>query len=67
MVNKCYDGAFMCDKWRDDPESFEEWYSMNYYECDGERMAVDKDLLYRGKGNIHQKNAVFFQKQLIQL
>lgn len=48
MVNKCYDGAFMCDKWRDDPESFEEWYSMNYYECDGERMAVDKDLLYRG-------------------
>lgn len=47
-AQKCYEGASMCEKWEKDPESFEEWYSMNYYECDGERMAVDKDLLYRG-------------------
>lgn len=29
-------------------DAFAEWYSANYYECDGERMAVDKDLLNRG-------------------
>ena len=47
-VNKCYDEAFMCDEWKNNRDSFAEWYSANYYECDGERMAVDKDLLNRG-------------------
>lgn len=47
-VNRCYDGSFMCDLWRDDPDSFAEWYSEKYYECNGERMMVDKDLLCRG-------------------
>lgn len=48
MVNRCYDEAFMCDEWKDNRDSFAEWYAANYYECDGERMAVDKDLLHRG-------------------
>ena len=47
-VNQCYDGSTMCQLWRDDPDAFAEWYSENYYECNGERMAVDKDLLCRG-------------------
>lgn len=47
-VNRCYDGSYMCDLWRDDPDAFAEWYSEKYYECNGETMAVDKDLLYRG-------------------
>lgn len=48
MVNRCYDGVFMCDEWKNNRDSFTEWYSANYYECNGERMAVDKDLLHRG-------------------
>lgn len=48
FVNRCYDGSFMCGLWRDNPDAFAEWYSANYYECNGERMAVDKDLLCRG-------------------
>ncbi len=48
LVNQCYDGAYMCDLWKNDIDAFAEWYSANYYECDGERMAVDKDLLCRG-------------------
>ena len=47
-VNQCYDDAFMCDEWKNSRDAFAEWYSANYYECDGERMAVDKDLLWRG-------------------
>ena len=47
-VNHCYDDAYMCDSWKNSYEAFAEWYSANYYECDGERMAVDKDLLCRG-------------------
>lgn len=38
----------MCDLWKKDRDAFAEWYSANYYECNGESMEVDKDLLYRG-------------------
>ena len=38
----------MCDEWKNSRDAFAEWYSANYYECGGERMAVDKDLLCRG-------------------
>ena len=43
-----YDGSFMCDLWRYDKDSFAEWWSAEYYECDGESMAADKDLLFPG-------------------
>lgn len=47
-VNPCYDDSYMCDEWKNDRDKFAEWYATNYYECGGERMAVDKDLLCRG-------------------
>lgn len=47
-VNKCYEDAYMCDAWKNDRDAFAEWFNANYYECDGERMMVDKDLLCRG-------------------
>lgn len=46
--NRVYDGAYMCDLWKNDKDSFVEWWHSEYYECDGESMAVDKDLLYPG-------------------
>lgn len=46
--NKAYDDSFMCELWRYDKDSFAEWWSSEYYECDGESMAVDKDLLFPG-------------------
>ena len=44
----CYESASMGDKWLNDIDLFVEWYMANYYECDGESMAVDKDLLRPG-------------------
>jgi hypothetical protein len=38
----------MSDSWLHDKDSFAEWFYSNYYECDGESMAVDKDLLFPG-------------------
>ncbi len=43
-----YDGSYMCDLWRHDKDSFAEWRSYEYYECDSGSMAVDKDLLFPG-------------------
>lgn len=54
IYNRCfknsdvYEGAFMCDLWKNDKDAFAEWWSAEYYECDGESMAVDKDLLFQG-------------------
>lgn len=48
FVNCYYDDAYMCDEWKNSRDSFAEWYAANYYECGGERMAVDKELLNRG-------------------
>ena len=54
IYNRCYkgdeayEGSFMCDLWLNDKDSFAEWWSAEYYECDGESMAVDKDLLFPG-------------------
>lgn len=45
---RVYEGAFMCELWRRDKDSFAEWWSSEYYECNGESMAVDKDLLFPG-------------------
>lgn len=45
---RVYEGAFMCDLWKNDKDAFAEWWSSEYYECDGESMAVDKDLLFPG-------------------
>ena len=46
--NRTYENAYMCDLWKNSKDSFAEWYYANYYECDGESMAVDKDLLCPG-------------------
>ena len=55
IYNRCYrsedstyEGAYMCDLWLNDKDAFAEWWSAEYYECDGESMAVDKDLLFPG-------------------
>lgn len=46
--DRVYEGAFMCDLWRNNKDAFVEWWSAEYYECGGESMAVDKDLLFPG-------------------
>ncbi len=48
---RCYidkNGSSMCDLWKNDKDAFVEWWNREYYECDGESMAVDKDLLFSG-------------------
>lgn len=47
IYNRCYEDkncSFMCNLWLDDKDA--EWWSVEYYECSGESMAVDKDLLF---------------------
>lgn len=43
-----YADATMYKPWEDDPELCMEYLESIYYECDGEQMVVDKDLLCKG-------------------
>ena len=43
-----YADATMYKKWEDDPELCMEYLEFIYYECNGEQMIVDKDLLIKG-------------------
>lgn len=43
-----YADATMYKKWEDDPELCMEYLESIYYECNGEHMIVDKDLIIKG-------------------
>lgn len=43
-----YGDSYMRESWKTDSDIFKEWFESNYYECDGEQMVVDKDLLCKG-------------------
>lgn len=59
-----YKDAQMSDEWANDRNTFIQWYQDNYYECDGESMAVDKDLLYPGNKLYAKERCVILPQAL---
>jgi len=58
MLQRCYDekyqqkrptyrGCTVCIKWHNF-QNFAKWYDENYYDVDGQRMELDKDILIKG-------------------
>lgn len=58
MIQRCYDpytinkhltykDCFVCEEWHNF-QNFAKWYEENYYECNNERMELDKDILIKG-------------------
>lgn len=47
-LERCYNEAFMCQEWVDNPKNFVKWYLSHYYSVENESMAVDKDLFGNG-------------------
>ena len=56
--NKTYMFAVVCDEWLC-YENFEKWYNDNYYEIDGERMELDKDILVKGNKKYSDRTCCF--------
>ncbi len=52
-TGKCYDKSAMWQVWLDEPKEFMKWYLEHYYEVEGEKMDVDKDLFGDGSGMYH--------------
>jgi hypothetical protein len=58
MLRRCYDpyllnkyptyrDCYVCDEWLCF-QNFSEWYEENHYECNNEKMCLDKDILIKG-------------------
>lgn len=74
MIRRCYDPKFhkkcptyieceVCDEWLNF-QTFAEWFENNYYEIEGEKMALDKDILVKGN-KVYSPNTCIFVPQNI--
>ena len=66
MLTRCYaknkkdsyKDKFVCDEWLC-YENFEKWFDENYYEIEGERIELDKDILFKGNKIYSPETCVF--------
>ena len=76
MLQRCYDKKLheryptyaeceVCKEWHN-YQNFAEWYETNYYEIDGEKMNLDKDILIKGN-KIYSPSTCIFVPQKINL
>lgn len=53
-----YKDCEMCEEWHNF-QNFAEWYEENYYEIEGEKMCLDKDILFKGNKLYSPNTCVF--------
>ena len=74
MLRRCYDKklhlkeptykeATCCEEWLN-YQNFAKWYDENYYEIEGEQMALDKDILIKGNKVYSPKTCCFVPKRI---
>lgn len=74
MIERCYDSklhekyssykdCYVCEEWHCF-QNFAEWYNQNYYEIINQRMALDKDILYKNN-KIYSESTCIFVPQSI--
>lgn len=74
MLQRCYDpyyinkypsyiDCYVCDEWLCF-QNFAKWFYKHYYECSGEKMCLDKDILIKGN-KIYSPNTCVFVPERI--
>ena len=74
MIRRCYDpytvnrdttyiNCYVCDEWLNF-QNFAKWYEENYYECNGEEMHLDKDILVKGNKIYSPQTCIFVPKRI---
>ena len=74
MLQRCYDekrrksyptyeNCKVCDEWHNF-QNFAEWYEKNYYEIEGEKMHLDKDILFKGNKIYSPKTCIFVPEKI---
>lgn len=76
MLQRCYDkdvkhnldsysNCTVCEQWLNF-QNFAKWFDNNYYEIEGQKMQLDKDILYKGN-KIYSPDTCMFVPQEINL
>ncbi|MGB4660176.1 MAG: hypothetical protein WBI07_13425 [Mobilitalea sp.] len=58
-----YIGCSVCDEWHDF-NNFLEWYKENYYEIEGQKMDLDKDILVKGNKVYSPDTCIFVPHEI---
>lgn len=61
--NLTYKDCFVCEEWHNF-QIFARWYEDNYYEIKGEKMCLDKDILYKGNKIYSPNNCVIVPNRI---
>jgi hypothetical protein len=74
MINRCYNEKFhqkqhsyedciVCEEWKNF-QNYAKWFEKNYYEIDGYRIHLDKDILVKGNKVYSPETCVFVPKKI---
>lgn len=58
-----YKEVTVCEEWHNF-QNFAKWYDENYYEVEGERMELDKDILVKGNKIYSPKKCIFVPQRI---
>ena len=53
-----YENCSICEEWLE-YSNFKKWFDENYYEIEGQRMCLDKDILHKGNKIYNPENCIF--------
>lgn len=62
-IEKTYQDVTMCEEWKNF-QNFAKWVEDNYYECNGEKMCIDKDILIKGNKVYSPNTCIFVPKSI---
>jgi hypothetical protein len=74
MMSRCYSevyhkrhstyiGCTVCEDWHNF-QNFAAWYDKNYYEIDGQKMCLDKDILQKGNKEYSPNTCIFVPSKI---
>ncbi len=63
LKNPTYENCSVCEEWHSF-QNFAKWYEENYYEIEGERMELDKDILVKGNKVYSPETCVFVPNRI---
>ena len=77
MIERCYNkkyqekrptyiGCAVCSEWHNF-QNFAKWYEENYYEIEGEKMCLDKDILVKGNKIYSPETCIFVPQRINEL
>lgn len=63
IKNPSYKEVYVCNEWHN-YQLFAEWFEKNYYEINGKKMCLDKDILVKGNKEYSPNTSIFVPQEI---